>query len=158
MKLLQAETPERIELARRLFQEYAEALGISLCFQNFEHELRELPGDYAPPEGRLLLAFVEGHTAGCVALRKISDDVCEMKRLYVRPDFRGAGLGRRLTLAVLEEAGNAGYKRVLLDTLPSMPEAVALYASLGFRRVEPYYPNPVEGAIYMEYPLQAESS
>ncbi|HYE15251.1 MAG TPA: GNAT family N-acetyltransferase [Pyrinomonadaceae bacterium] len=153
MELTKAETPEQVEEARRLFKEYAAATGVDLCFQNFGQELDSLPGDYAPPTGRLLLAIADGRAAGCVALRKFGDGACEMKRLYLRPEFRGTGAGRALAEAVIGEARSIGYERMLLDTLPSMREAIALYRSLGFRETEPYRFNPVEGSLYMELNL-----
>ena len=153
MELAQAETPEQIEEARRLLREYEASLGVSLCFQGFERELATLPGEYAPPQGRLLLAFEAGQTVGCVALRKLDDQTCEMKRLYLRPGSRGRGAGRLLALAIIDEARKIGWNKMRLDTLPSMREAIALYESLGFKRIEPYYPNPVPGAVFMELKL-----
>src|SRR5918997_539632 len=120
MKLTQAETPGQIEEARRLFREYQGWLGLDLCFQNFEQELKGLPGDYAVPSGRLLLAEIDGEVAGCVALRPVGEGACEMKRLYVRPAFQGTGLGRRLAETIVEEARSAGYERMRLDTMPSV--------------------------------------
>ncbi len=148
------ESQEDTCAARTLFVEYAESLGFDLCFQSFERELAGLPGEYAPPSGRLLLASVDGHMAGCVALRKIDDDTCEMKRLYVRAEFRELKLGRRLALAIIEEARQINYGRMRLDTLPSMSAAIALYCSLGFSEIEAYRHNPVPGALYMELSLR----
>ncbi len=156
MNLLQAQTAAQLEEARRLFKEYEAATGVDLCFQNFEAELRGLPGDYAPPAGRLfLLADSDGRTLGCVALRKIDESVCEMKRLYLRPESRGTGAGRCLAESVIAEARAIGYERMRLDTLPQMREAIALYRSLGFQETEPYRFNPVEGTLYMELKLTA---
>ncbi len=146
-----------IETARALFREYASELGIDLSFQGFDRELAELPGEYLPPAGRLLVAFDRDDAAGCVALRPRSESACEMKRLYVRDAYRGTGLGRRLAEAIVEEAREAGYERMLLDTLPSMERALALYRSLGFRDAEPYYDSPVAGTRYLELALEAWS-
>ncbi len=154
--IYQAINPEQVNQVRTLFQEYAESLGFSLCFQSFDKELAGLPGDYSPPAGRLLLAELEGKIAGCVALHKLSDGVCEMKRLYVRPEFRGKALGRALAERVIAEARAAGYLRMRLDTVVGkMDSAIALYRRLGFREVSPYRGNPIPGAIYMELKLDA---
>jgi putative acetyltransferase len=166
----QAESPGQIAHARELFIEYAKSLGFSLCFQNFDKELAGLPGDYAPPEGRLLLADYENQLAGCVALHKLDSgaspdgshgfefcdvgEVCEMKRLYLRPQFRGKGLGRALADRIIAEARQIGYHRMRLDTVePVMKDAVALYRKLGFKEVAPYCNNPIAGALYMELDL-----
>ena len=151
MELIQAQSAEEISRARELFEEYAAGVGISLCFQNFDKELAELPGAYVPPGGRLFLAIKEEQSAGCVALRRIGEGVCEMKRLYVRPHFRGTGLGRTLAETVIQTAREIGYHRMRLDTLPGkMDQAIAMYRTLGFKEIEPYYSNPVEGAVFME--------
>jgi ribosomal protein S18 acetylase RimI-like enzyme len=150
----QAESPAQIAQARELFLEYAQSLGFSLCFQNFDKELAELPGDYAPPEGRLLLAECEGQLAACVALHKLEPGACEMKRLYLRPQFRGQGLGRALAERIIAEARQIGYQRMRLDTVePVMKDAVVLYRRLGFTEIAPYCPNPIAGALYMELKL-----
>jgi len=162
MKLIQARSADEVARARELFEEYAASLGISLCFQNFEKELAELPGDYVAPDGRLFLAVENDETAGCVALRRISEEkagerVCEIKRLYVRPAFRGTGLGRKLADTVIQSAREIGYARMRLDTLPGkMDRAIAVYRSLGFSDIEPYYVNPVEDAVFLELLLNQE--
>jgi putative acetyltransferase len=146
-------SPRDVEAVRGLFVEYQESLGVDLCFQGFDRELAELPGDYAPPAGCLLVAKVDGEAIACVALRRLDASTCEMKRLYVRPSHRGLGLGRALARAVISEARRIGYDRMRLDTLPSMTEAAALYERLGFRDIEPYYPNPVVGARFLQLEL-----
>jgi ribosomal protein S18 acetylase RimI-like enzyme len=154
LQALQVESPEQIAAIRELFLEYAQSLGFSLCFQSFDKELAELPGNYAAPEGRLLLATCEGQSAGCVALHKLDHEICEMKRLYVRPEFRGKGLGKILAERIIGEAHQIGYKQLRLDTVePLMRTAVKMYRTLGFREIAPYRPNPIEGALYMEISL-----
>jgi len=150
----QAESPAQIAQIRELFLEYAQSLGFSPCFQSFDQELAGLPGDYAPPEGRLFLMVYEGQPAGCVALHRLETGICEMKRLYVRPGFRGKGLGRVLAERILSEARDIGYDRLRLDTVePVMKSAVAMYRPLGFGEIAPYRANPIEGALYMELDL-----
>ena len=148
-----ASSPEDLRDVRSLFEEYAGSLDFSLCFQGFDEELTGLPGAYASPVGRLLLARVDGVPAGCVALRRIGEGICEMKRLFVRPRHHGTGLGRRLATAVVEEARRAGYRTMKLDTMPSMAAAMSLYESLGFRDTEGYTYNPVAGARFMALDL-----
>ena len=153
MRVVHAHTENDVEHARTLFQEYAAGLGISLCFQNFDQELTNLPGDYAPPDGRLLLAIEDDQIAGCIAMRKVGPGLCEMKRLFVRPTYRGTGLGRILVNAIIEEARMLGYTHMRLDTLPGrMDKAIALYRSIGFVEIEPYY-DSVAGAKFMELDL-----
>ncbi|MGO8795920.1 MAG: GNAT family N-acetyltransferase [Candidatus Sulfotelmatobacter sp.] len=150
----QAESPTQLAQARELFLEYAQSLGFSLCFQNFDKELAGLPGDYAPPQGRLLLAEDNGQLAGCVALHQLNTEICEMKRLYLRPQYRGHGFGRALASRILAEARQIGYQRMRLDTVePMMKDAVAMYRKLGFKEIAPYCNNPMAGALYMELKL-----
>ena len=154
MKIVQATSADEISTARTLFEEYAQSLGFSLCFQNFDQELASLPGEYAPPAGRLLLLSTGDEAAGCVAFRKIATNSCEMKRLFLRPEFRGKGLGRVLVEAAVQEARQLGYKRRRLDTVPGkMNDAIALYRSFGFREIEPYYETPLNETIFMELEL-----
>ena len=149
-----AQSAEQIAQVRKLFLEYAKSLGFSLCFQSFDQELASLPGDYAPPDGRLLLAEYDSHLAGCAALHKLDAEACEMKRLYLRPEFRGQGLGRSLTERILSEARAIGNQRVRLDTVePVMKDAVAMYRKIGFKEIAPYRQNPIAGALYMELDL-----
>jgi ribosomal protein S18 acetylase RimI-like enzyme len=145
--------------ARNLFREYGFTPGVTPCLEDFERELDSLPGWYAPPGGRLLLAMQEsagnsGEAIGCVALRRLEPDVCEMKRLYVRPTFRGSGAGKELVRSLIADARSMGYKRMLLDTLPSMTEAHKLYRTLGFREIPAYQKNPIPGALFFELLLQ----
>jgi putative acetyltransferase len=150
----QATAPDDIEHARTLFLEYADSLGFSLCFQNFDQELKNLPGVYDLPLGRLLLAHDSEGVAGCVALRKLEDNICEMKRLYVRPAYRGKKIGRLLVDRVIAEARAAGYQRMRLDTVESvMKDAIVLYRRIGFREIPAYCANPIEGALYLELML-----
>ncbi len=153
MQILQALTPEQIAAARGLFQDYAAWLRIDLCFQGFAAELATLPGCYAPPRGRLLLATGPDGAAGCVALRPADDTVCEMKRLFVRPAFQGRGLGRALAQRVISEARGAGYSTMVLDTLPFMRSAIQLYEALGFVRRSGYYNTPLPETVFMELQL-----
>ena len=148
--LIEPRAPDELDAVRRLMREYQTWLGIDLCFQGFERELAGLPGDYAPPSGRLILAQAGAEAAGCVALRRQDPESGEMKRLYVQSAHRGKGLGGTLARAVIAAAREIGYSRVLLDTLPKTPEALALYRSLGFREIPPYYHNPIPGALYLE--------
>jgi len=150
----QAESALQIAQARELFLEYAQSLGFSLCFQSFDQELANLPGEYAPPSGRLLLAEYEGRLAGCVALHKLEEGICEMKRLYLRPQFRGKRLGRAIADRIIAEARAIGYGRMRLDTVePVMKDAVAMYRRIGFREIAPYCKNPIAGVLYMELEL-----
>jgi putative acetyltransferase len=154
LTFVQAESPAQIAQARELFLEYAQSLGFSLCFQNFDKELDGLPGHYAPPEGRLLLAEYEDQLAGCVAMRALEPDACEMKRLYLRPQFRGKSLGRALADRIIAEARHIGYQSMRLDTVePVMKDAVAMYRKLGFKEISPYRSNPIAGAMYMQLEL-----
>jgi len=153
LQIVPVETDQQLELVKTFFAEYADSLDFDLDFQDFEEELATLPGDYRPPRGRLLLAEYEDEVAGCVALRDLGDRICEMKRLYVRPQFRGRGIGRALAEAVIEKAKKSSFAHMRLDTAPSMAAARALYASLGFREIGPYRYNPIEGAVFMELTL-----
>ena len=150
----QAQTTEEIETVRKIFREYETWLGLDLCFQGFEGELASLPGKYALPDGRLFLAYAEGDLAGCAALRKLEPGVCEMKRLFVRDEFRGLGIGRLLIDALISAAEDIGYDKLLLDTHPAkMGKAVDLYRSYGFTEIPAYYNNPYEGVLFMELSL-----
>jgi putative acetyltransferase len=154
IEIIQAETSEQIETARKLFREYEAWFGMNLCFQNFDEEVANLPGKYAAPEGRLFLAFSDGKIAGCIALRKLEDGICEMKRLFVKDEFRGQKIGIKLIEKLFEEARNIGYEKMRLDTFPSkMGKAVSLYESYGFREIAPYYHNPYGETLFMELDL-----
>jgi putative acetyltransferase len=160
--IVEASTPAQFDGARLILREYAEGLAVDLCFQGFEDELAGLPGEYAPPGGALLLAFVDDALAGCGALRALADvdypNACEMKRLYVRRAFRGFGLGRRLAQALIDRALEAGYSNMLLDTLDDMEAARGLYEALGFEEIPPYYYNPIPGAHYLRADLRESPS
>lgn len=158
ISIVDAAAAEDLADVRALFVEYQAWLGVSLCFQGFDEELRSLPGRYAPPGGRLLLARANQAIAGGVGMWPLSGDLCEMKRLYVRPHWRRQGIGRRLAEAVIAAAGAAGYARMRLDSLDRLAEALALYASLGFVEIPPYYENPLEGVVYMERNLKANAA
>jgi len=150
-----ANTTDDLQEVRKLFVEYQSSLGLSLCFQNFDDELTALPGDYAPPDGCLLIAVYQEEVAGCVALRKFVDGVCEMKRLYIRPQYRGLKIGKALAEAVIQYARRVGYARMRLDTLPKLKAALSLYRSLGFEEITPYHDYPMQ-AIFMELSLKVE--
>jgi len=154
MHIEQAASPELIRRVRELFVEYSESVRVGFCFQGFTEELAQLPGEYARPSGRLFVVLDEERAAGCGALRRLDERTCEMKRFYVRPEFRGRGLGRELIHTLIESAGEIGYLRMRLDTLPSMTAAIALYRTLGFREIPPYWANPVPGVVFFEYDLQ----
>jgi ribosomal protein S18 acetylase RimI-like enzyme len=153
LRIFPAKKNKRVQTIRQLFVEYADSLGFDLGFQDFEEELANLPGKYAPPTGCILLAEYDGKIVGCVALRKLSDNICEGKRLYVRPQFRGLKIGKKLMEAIIEEARKIGYTHMRGDTLATMKTAWALYESLGFKEIEPYYYNPIEGAKFIELKL-----
>jgi len=156
VELILAQSESDLAAAKRLFLEYAESLGFNLCFQDFNRELAGVPGDYGPPGGRLRLAVVDDMAVGCIAMRKLEDGICEMKRLYVRPAFRGRGIGRKLAVACVRDARSLGYRAIRLDTIPEMAAATALYRSLGFMEIEPYRFNPLPGALYMELDLNRQ--
>jgi ribosomal protein S18 acetylase RimI-like enzyme len=145
--------PDELAQVKSLFSAYASSIGIDLTFQDFDRELAALPGEYTPPSGCILLAKEETEVVGCVALRRVNGDVCEMKRLYVKPAFREKSIGRKLSESVIGEARARGYRIMKLDTLPSMREALRLYESLGFRKITPYRHNPVKGAVFMQLDL-----
>jgi len=150
--------PEDLPLARDLFEEYGRSLGIDLTFQGFDAELASLPGKYAPPHGAILVALSDDRPCGCVALRSIDERTCEMKRLYVRPGYRGLGIGAKLVRRIIEAAIVRGYEAMRLDTLASMAHAISLYRSVGFQDIEPYIYNPLPGALFMEKRLEQKSA
>ena len=150
----QAVSAADIAVARTLFKEYEQSIGVSLCFQNFDQELANLPGDYAPPSGRLLLVRVDDQIAGCIALRKLDDSTSEMKRLYLRPESRGRGLGKPIVQTLIHEAKLIGYSKIRLDTIPGrMDQAINLYRSIGFKEIPAYYDTPFDDTLYMELDL-----
>lgn len=151
--LIDGHLPDRVGDLRTLFREYADWLAVDLCFQDFEAELARLPGEYAPPQGRAVLAEVDGQLAGCVGLRPIADGWCEMKRMYVRDHARGLGLGRRLAERIVADGRSLGYAGMRLDTLDRLVAAKAIYASIGFRETPPYYDNPLDGVQYFALPF-----
>lgn len=153
MRIQDGDTPEFLEIVRPLFREYESTLNVCLCFQGFEKELAELPGKYARPSGRLLLAFEGDEAAGCGAFRKLDSATCEMKRLFVRPKHQGKSIGSALARALIEKARDAGYSRMRLDTMPTMERAVAMYRSLGFQQIPAYRFNPVPGSLFFELQL-----
>jgi putative acetyltransferase len=153
-ELAEAHAPEDVAQVRRLFRAYADWLEVDLCFQDFERELADLPGCYAPPAGRLLIARVGGEVVGCVGLRPLEPGTCEMKRLWVEPGFAGRGIGRALAESIIAAARQIGYRRMRLDTIPGrMPAAQHLYASLGFREIPAYYHNPLPAVVMLELEL-----
>jgi carbonic anhydrase len=152
-QVITATRSSEVEQVRALVLEYAEALGLDLGFQDFEREMREFPGEYTPPEGCLLLATNGEESAGCAGLRPLEPGICEMKRLYVRPRYRGMGMGEQLARSVITEARSLGYSAMRLDTLPAMQAAIGMYRELGFQPIAPYYWNPVEGALFFELKL-----
>ena len=155
MQIVNAVTAEQLAQVRGLFEEYWSSFGFTPCFQNFSGELAALPGDYAPPAGRLWLALVEGQAAGCAALRRLDGDTCEFKRLFVRSQYRGLGLGRQLLARVMAEAKAAGYRQLVCDTMPVMADALAMYRRAGFEPTEAYSGHPAPGAIFLRLALSS---
>lgn len=157
MRIRQAQTKTEIEEVRKLFREYEAFLDVDLCFQSFEEELASLPGKYSRPSGDLLIGLDGEKTVGCVALRRLDGGACEMKRLFVRPEARGTGLGRQLAQEIILVARDLGYSLMRLDTLDRLKEAMKLYEMLGFQRTDPYYENPLPGVVYLELELNTKS-
>ncbi len=155
IEIIQAKTPDHIEQTRTLFREYEDWFGLKLCFQNFDEEVAGLPGKYTPPDGRLFLAFSDKKLAGCIALRNLQEEICEMKRLFVREDFRGLGIGNSLIEKLIAGAKEIGYEKMRLDTFPSkMAKAVELYHAYGFYEIAPYYQNPYGETFFMELEIK----
>ena len=154
LRIIRASTKEEFETAGKMFFEYSNSIGVSICFENLEKEVAELPGAYAEPSGRLLLAYSDNALAGCGALKRVDDRVCEMKRLFVRPGFRGEGIGKRLARALAIDAKSIGYSKIRLDTLPTMKEAIALYRSIGFESTAPFRTLPVSGVLFMSASIE----
>ncbi len=154
MRIQDADAPKFVEIVRALFREYESTLNVNLCFQGFEKELANLPGEYVRPSGRLLLAFESDEAVGCGAFRKLESDICEMKRLFVRPKYQGKTIGSALARALIQEAQAAGYARMRLDTMPTMQKAIGLYRSLGFQEIAAYRFNPVPGSLFFELRLR----
>lgn len=154
VKLIRVQSEQELAAAKLLFREYADSLGFNLDFQDFDEELARLPGEYGPPDGRLRLAVCDTAVAGCIGVRRLEGEICEMKRLYVRPPFRRRGIGRMLARAGIRDARDLGYRVIRLDTIPAMEAATELYRSLGFSEIEPYRYNPLPGAIYMQLVLE----
>lgn len=153
VEIIAVRTEEHLDEIRALFSEYVDSLGFELHFQDYEREYAQLPGEYAEPDGRLFLALCDDRVCGCIALRKIDEYICEMKRLYVRPHCRGKKIGRLLSEKLITEARIMGYRSMRLDTIPQMTAAIALYRSLGFQKIEAYRYNPIPGALFMELAL-----
>jgi len=154
MMIQPADTNALVENAKELFREYSTTIGSAVCFVEFAREVASLPGQYGPPGGRLWVVLSETGPVACVAVQALEEGVCEMKRLYVREEARGTGLGRRLALTAIDWARSAGYHEIRLDTLPSMEGAIRLYQSLGFRRIPPYGANPLAGALHFSAPIR----
>jgi putative acetyltransferase len=153
VELVVVENDAQVDDVRQLFKEYTASLGFDLHFQEYDREYAHLPGEYQPPSGRLYLALCDGNIAGCVALRRFEDSICEMKRMYVKPEYRGRGIGRKMAEKVISEARKIGYKRMRLDTIDTMAAAITLYESMGFKPIKPYRLNPIRGAYFMELVL-----